>query len=73
MRAADLVVGKPGGLTVAEVLACGRPLLAARSWVARKDSTCDFSSGTASVGSSRKSSCLPASKRGSGAAGGSQS
>jgi processive 1,2-diacylglycerol beta-glucosyltransferase len=31
IRAADLVVGKPGGLTVAEVLACGRPLLATRS------------------------------------------
>ncbi|MEA3152200.1 MAG: processive 1,2-diacylglycerol beta-glucosyltransferase, partial [Gammaproteobacteria bacterium] len=31
IRAADLVVAKPGGLTVAEVLACGRPLLAARS------------------------------------------
>jgi processive 1,2-diacylglycerol beta-glucosyltransferase len=31
IRAADLVVGKPGGLTVAEVLACGRPLIAARS------------------------------------------
>lgn len=29
--AADLVVAKPGGLTVAEVLACGRPLLATRS------------------------------------------
>lgn len=27
LRAADVVVGKPGGLTVAEVLACGRPLL----------------------------------------------
>jgi processive 1,2-diacylglycerol beta-glucosyltransferase len=26
LRAADLVVGKPGGLTVAEALACGRPL-----------------------------------------------
>lgn len=26
IRAADLVVGKPGGLTTAEVLACGRPL-----------------------------------------------
>lgn len=25
-RAADLVVGKPGGLTVAEMLACGRPI-----------------------------------------------
>ncbi|HEX7811230.1 MAG TPA: glycosyltransferase [Burkholderiales bacterium] len=31
MRAADIVVGKPGGLTVAEVLACGRPLLATRA------------------------------------------
>jgi processive 1,2-diacylglycerol beta-glucosyltransferase len=31
MRAADVVVGKPGGLTVAEVLACGRPLFATRS------------------------------------------
>jgi len=29
--AADIVVGKPGGLTVAEALACGRPLLATRS------------------------------------------
>lgn len=28
IRAADVVVGKPGGLTVAEALACGRPLLA---------------------------------------------
>lgn len=31
MRAADVVVGKPGGLTVAEVLACGRPLIATRA------------------------------------------
>ena len=31
MRAADIVVGKPGGVTVAEVLACGRPLFATRS------------------------------------------
>lgn len=31
IRAADIVVGKPGGLTLAEVLACGRPLLATRS------------------------------------------
>jgi processive 1,2-diacylglycerol beta-glucosyltransferase len=31
MRAADLIVGKPGGLTVAEALACGRPLVATRS------------------------------------------
>jgi UDP-N-acetylglucosamine:LPS N-acetylglucosamine transferase len=29
--AADVVIGKPGGLTVAEVLACGRPLLVTRS------------------------------------------
>jgi len=27
MRAADIVVSKPGGLTVAEALACGRPLV----------------------------------------------
>jgi UDP-N-acetylglucosamine:LPS N-acetylglucosamine transferase len=31
IRAADMVVGKPGGLTVAEALACGRPLFATRS------------------------------------------
>ena len=31
ISASDIVVGKPGGLTVAEVLACGRPLLAAHS------------------------------------------
>jgi UDP-N-acetylglucosamine:LPS N-acetylglucosamine transferase len=31
MRAADVIVGKPGGATVAEALACGRPLLATRS------------------------------------------
>ena len=31
MRAADIIVGKPGGLTVAEALACGRPLVATRS------------------------------------------
>ena len=31
IAAADLVVGKPGGLTVAEALACGRPLLVANS------------------------------------------
>lgn len=28
LRAADVVVAKPGGLTLAEALACGRPLLA---------------------------------------------
>jgi UDP-N-acetylglucosamine:LPS N-acetylglucosamine transferase len=31
LTAADLVIGKPGGLTVAEVLACGRPLLVTKS------------------------------------------
>lgn len=31
IRAADVVIGKPGGLTLAEALACGRPLLATRS------------------------------------------
>lgn len=31
MRAADVVVGKPGGLTVSESLACGRPFIAIRS------------------------------------------
>jgi processive 1,2-diacylglycerol beta-glucosyltransferase len=31
MAAADIVIGKPGGLTVAEVLACGRPLIVTRS------------------------------------------
>jgi processive 1,2-diacylglycerol beta-glucosyltransferase len=31
ISAADVIVGKPGGITVAEVLACGRPLFATRS------------------------------------------
>jgi processive 1,2-diacylglycerol beta-glucosyltransferase len=31
VRAADIVVGKPGGLSVAEALACGRPFFAVRS------------------------------------------
>lgn len=31
MAAADVVVGKPGGLTVSEALACGRPFIATRS------------------------------------------
>lgn len=31
IRAADVVVGKPGGISVAETLACGRPLFATRS------------------------------------------
>ena len=37
IRAADVVVGKPGGLTVAEALACGRPLLATRSLRGQED------------------------------------
>lgn len=31
MSAADVIVGKPGGISVAEALACGRPLFATRS------------------------------------------
>lgn len=31
IRACDLIVGKPGGVSMAEALACGRPLLATRS------------------------------------------
>ncbi len=31
LRAADVVIGKPGGLSVAEALACGRPLIATTS------------------------------------------
>lgn len=31
IAAADVVIGKPGGLTTAEALACGRPLLATHS------------------------------------------
>lgn len=31
LRAADVIVGKPGGISVAEALACGRPMLATRS------------------------------------------
>jgi UDP-N-acetylglucosamine:LPS N-acetylglucosamine transferase len=31
LRAADVVVGKPGGLSVAEALACGRPFIATTS------------------------------------------
>ncbi len=31
MRAADVIVGKPGGISVAEAIACGRPLFATRS------------------------------------------
>jgi UDP-N-acetylglucosamine:LPS N-acetylglucosamine transferase len=37
MRAADLVVGKPGGLSIAEALACGRPLIAVRSLGGQED------------------------------------
>jgi len=37
LRAADVVVGKPGGLTLAEALACGRPLLATDTLRAQED------------------------------------
>jgi processive 1,2-diacylglycerol beta-glucosyltransferase len=42
LRAADLVVGKPGGITVAEALACGRPLLATRSLGGQEGFNVDF-------------------------------
>ncbi len=42
MRAADIVVGKPGGLTVAESLACGRPLLATGTLHAQEDFNLQF-------------------------------
>ncbi|WP_210399125.1 MGDG synthase family glycosyltransferase [Steroidobacter denitrificans] len=42
LRAADLVVGKPGGITVAESLACGRPLLASRSLGGQEGFNVDF-------------------------------
>lgn len=42
LRASDLVVGKPGGITVAEALACGRPLLATRSLGGQEGFNVDF-------------------------------
>jgi len=42
MRASDVVVGKPGGLTVAEALACGRPLLATHSLRAQENFNVQF-------------------------------
>jgi processive 1,2-diacylglycerol beta-glucosyltransferase len=42
IRAADVVVGKPGGVTVAEVLACGRPLFATRSLGGQEGFNVDF-------------------------------
>jgi processive 1,2-diacylglycerol beta-glucosyltransferase len=42
LRAADIVVGKAGGLTVAEALACGRPLLATRSLRGQEGFNVDF-------------------------------
>jgi UDP-N-acetylglucosamine:LPS N-acetylglucosamine transferase len=42
LSAADVVVGKPGGLTVAEALACGRPLLATRSLRGQEGFNVDF-------------------------------
>jgi UDP-N-acetylglucosamine:LPS N-acetylglucosamine transferase len=37
-----VVVGKPGGITVAEALACGRPLLATRSLGGQEGFNVDF-------------------------------
>lgn len=42
LRAADIVVGKPGGITAAEALACGRPLLATRSLGGQEGFNVDF-------------------------------
>jgi len=42
LAAADIVVGKPGGLTVAETLACGRPLVATRSLHGQEGFNVDF-------------------------------
>jgi UDP-N-acetylglucosamine:LPS N-acetylglucosamine transferase len=42
LRACDLVVGKPGGISVAEALACGRPLLATRSLGGQEGFNVDF-------------------------------
>ncbi|HWK51382.1 MAG TPA: glycosyltransferase [Steroidobacter sp.] len=42
LRASDVVVGKPGGITVAEALACGRPLLATRSLGGQEGFNVDF-------------------------------
>jgi processive 1,2-diacylglycerol beta-glucosyltransferase len=42
LRAADVVVSKPGGITVAEALACGRPLLATRSLGGQEGFNIDF-------------------------------
>lgn len=42
IRAADVVVGKPGGVSVAEILACGRPLFATRSLGGQEGFNVDF-------------------------------
>lgn len=42
LRAADVVVGKPGGVSVAESLACGRPLFATRSLGGQEGFNVDF-------------------------------
>ncbi len=42
LRACDVVVGKPGGISVAEALACGRPLLATRSLGGQEGFNVDF-------------------------------
>lgn len=42
LRAADIVVGKPGGLTVSETLACGRPFIATCSLGGQEGHNVDF-------------------------------
>jgi processive 1,2-diacylglycerol beta-glucosyltransferase len=42
MRAADLVIGKPGGLSTAEVLACGRPLFSTCSLRGQESFNVDY-------------------------------
>lgn len=42
LRAADVVVGKPGGLTVSESLACGRPFFATCSLGGQEGHNVDF-------------------------------
>jgi processive 1,2-diacylglycerol beta-glucosyltransferase len=42
MRSHDLLVAKPGGLTVAEALACGLPLAALRPGPGQETANCEF-------------------------------
>ena len=57
LRAADIVVGKPGGISVAEALACGRPLLATRSLGGQEGFNIDFLRVMASAAWWRMASC----------------